>query len=186
VDNGRRERFEHLVAEHFDAVLGFALARVEPEAARDAVAETFLAAWKSLDVLPAEPRGWLLAVARRRVADHYRAVGLRETLVGSLSVRPAVMTPDPADDVVERDRIRAAFATLSPTDQEVLRLLAWDGLTRGEAAQVLGFGPAVFAVRLHRARRRLRHALDGPDAEAGHGGHPSSVQAISYESERPS
>jgi len=47
--------------------------------------------------------------------------------------------------------VRAAFAALRPADQELLRLLAWDGLTRAEAAQVLDCNPASFAVRLHRA-----------------------------------
>ncbi len=52
-----------------------------------------------------------------------------------------------------------ACAALSPRDQEILLLVAWDRLDRGQAARVLGISTATFAVRLHRARRRLERAL---------------------------
>jgi RNA polymerase sigma-70 factor (ECF subfamily) len=39
-------------------------------------------------------------------------------------------------------------------------LVAWDGLTNHQAAKVLNCGVGAFAVRLHRARRRLARALE--------------------------
>jgi DNA-directed RNA polymerase specialized sigma24 family protein len=42
------ERFELLYRRHFRAVLRYTLARVEPETAKDATAETFLVAWRRL------------------------------------------------------------------------------------------------------------------------------------------
>jgi RNA polymerase sigma-70 factor (ECF subfamily) len=39
-------------------------------------------------------------------------------------------------------------------------LTSWDGLDNGRAAAVLGCSPGTFAVRLHRARKRLAAALD--------------------------
>jgi RNA polymerase sigma-70 factor (ECF subfamily) len=155
----QRKQFEAVFAEHFDAVLRFALARAEPEAAKDATAETFLAAWQSLSKLPAQPRGWLLVVARRKIVDHYRATGRRDALEASLAWQ-FDSTPDLADRLAEHDRVRMALAQLPQGDQELLRLIAWDGLTRTEAAQVLDCSPALLRVRLHRARRRLRQALD--------------------------
>ena len=156
-------RFEAMFGEHFDAVLRFVSARAEAEVAKDVTAETFLAAWRAFDRVPPRPRAWLLAVARRKLVDHYRGAGRRDTLASRLGAGVAASTADHADGVAERDRVRAAFAALRPADQELLRLLAWDGLTRAEAAQVLDCNPASFAVRLHRARRRLRAALDDPD-----------------------
>ncbi|MDX6245621.1 MAG: hypothetical protein QOE76_3344 [Frankiales bacterium] len=165
-----RELFEAVFGEHFDVVLRFASARAEAEAAKDVTSETFLAAWRALDDLPSQPRGWLLAVCRRKLADHYRAAGRRESLAEMLAVSPPPNHPDHGDTVAERDHVRAAFARLSPPDQELLRLLAWDGLTHVEAAEVLGCRPAAFSVRLHRARRRLREALAAgePIPEAPH------------------
>ncbi len=53
----------------------------------------------------------------------------------------------------------AALASLSPADQEVLRLLAWEGLGNQGIAAVLGITPNAVAIRLHRARARFADAL---------------------------
>jgi RNA polymerase sigma-70 factor (ECF subfamily) len=154
-----RSRFEELFAEQFDTVLGFLLARAEPEVAKDVAAETFLAAWRSFPDLPAEPRAWLLAVARRKLVDAYRSRNRRDALAERLGGPVPVGPVDPADAVTDRAVVRAAFGRLSPADREVLRLVAWDGLAAAEAAEVLGCSRALYAVRLHRARRRLRAEL---------------------------
>ncbi len=52
-----------------------------------------------------------------------------------------------------------ALRALSRLDQEVLLLVAWDGLDRIQAARVLGITPRLFSVRLHRARRRFERSL---------------------------
>ena len=49
--------------------------------------------------------------------------------------------------------------SLSETDQEVLRLVAWDELSAAEGAQVLDCTPAAFRVRFHRARRAFATRL---------------------------
>jgi RNA polymerase sigma-70 factor (ECF subfamily) len=67
---------------------------------------------------------------------------------------------DQAEVLAERDEVLAAFAALRERDREVLRLVAWDGLTPAEAASVLDVTRLAFSVRLHRARRRLQHALE--------------------------
>jgi RNA polymerase sigma-70 factor, ECF subfamily len=51
------------------------------------------------------------------------------------------------------------LARLRPDDREVLMLVAWEGLDPSRAAAVLGITPTAFAVRLHRARRRLESHL---------------------------
>lgn len=55
--------------------------------------------------------------------------------------------------------LRAALASLSECDQEVLRLVAWDGLTSAELAAALGCTPVAARTRLHRARGRLAARL---------------------------
>jgi DNA-directed RNA polymerase specialized sigma24 family protein len=52
-----------------------------------------------------------------------------------------------------------ALASLSATDRDALMLTVWDGLSASDAGRVLGCSTTAFAVRLHRARRRLRDAL---------------------------
>lgn len=164
--DGRREQFEAIFAAHFDAVLRFLLARAEPEIAKDAAAETFLETWRNLDRLLPQPRGWLLVVARHKIADHYRKIGRWDEFVGRLGNQPLPTTPDHADAIADLDRVRRAFARLRPDDRELLRLIAWDDLTHAEAAEVLDCSRALFAVRLHRARRRLRGELDDREPTA--------------------
>jgi RNA polymerase sigma-70 factor (ECF subfamily) len=55
--------------------------------------------------------------------------------------------------------VSRALARLSPRDQEVLLMVAWDGLAREQAAAVLGITSGAFAVRLYRARGRFTRAL---------------------------
>jgi RNA polymerase sigma factor (sigma-70 family) len=161
-----RERFERLYRENFRAVLRFALARIDPERAKDVAAETFLVAWRRLDDVPAEPRLWLLGVARRVIAGQFRSEARRQAL--ALRLRAAhgsdAAQGDLSGPLAERDRVLTAFAALGERDRDVLRLVTWDGLSAAEAAEVLGVTRLAFAVRLHRARKRLAQAL-GPGAE---------------------
>jgi RNA polymerase sigma factor (sigma-70 family) len=157
-----RERFERIYRENFRAVLRFAAARIDADRARDVAAETFLVAWRRLDDVPAEARPWLLGVARRVIAGQFRSETRRDALAARLrSVQARDARPaDPAAALGDRDEVLAAFAALGERDREVLRLVAWDGLDAGEAADVLGISRLAFAVRLHRARQRLRRALE--------------------------
>lgn len=96
-------RFEAVFREHFDAGLRFALARADSAAAKDAAAETFMAAWQALDRLPPDPRGWLIAVARNKVADHYRAGERRAALISRISEIFPESSADPAATTLELD-----------------------------------------------------------------------------------
>lgn len=162
------ERFEALYRQHFRGVLGYALARLEPERAKDAAAETFLVAWRRLGEVPAEPAGWLFGVARKVVAQQLRADSRRDALVMRLAApayRESRQPADPADEVAQRESALAALALLGERDREILTLLAWHGLTGDQAAEALGLTRLSFAVRLHRARRRL-----GADTQLGRDG----------------
>jgi len=52
----------------------------------------------------------------------------------------------------------SALGSLRERDQELLLLVAWEGLSREQVAAVLGLAKGTVAVRLHRARRRLARA----------------------------
>jgi RNA polymerase sigma-70 factor (ECF subfamily) len=57
-------------------------------------------------------------------------------------------------------RLYAAMDALSEAERAVLELVAIDELSVAEAAAVVGTRPVTARVRLHRARRRLRAALE--------------------------
>jgi RNA polymerase sigma factor (sigma-70 family) len=130
-----------------------------PDDAADVIAETFLTAWRRLDAVPPgdEARLWLYGVARRVLANYRRGERRRAVLADRLraelsaSYRPAQYTGELAE-------FAAAFRSLAEADREVLALVGWEGLDRGQAAAALGCSRNALRIRLHRARRRLADA----------------------------
>jgi RNA polymerase sigma factor (sigma-70 family) len=148
----RRKRFEQVFDEHFRAVSAYARRRAAEAEAEDVVAETFLVAWRRLDEVPGDAKPWLLGVARRVLANQRRAAGRRLALTQRVA-RERVAEPD-------RRPILEALERLPESDRELLLLVAWDGLSTGEAAATLGCSRPAVKVRLHRARRRLGAELE--------------------------
>lgn len=133
MSDSNQERFELLYRQHFRAVLRYALARLEPERAKDVAAETFLIAWRRIEDVPGEPTAWFFGVTRKVIADQLRADGRRDALTARLAVArgrddgPA----DPADQVAQRDSALAAVARLGELDREVLSSSPGTAFPRG-------------------------------------------------------
>ncbi len=182
-DKESRMRFEAAFRDHYDDVLAYALSRAGTEAARDAAAATFLVAWRRREELPEQPRGWLLGVCRRALADERRAAERYASLIRKLAAQRESFEPrpDPGKDLEGQDAVLSALATLRPADRELLRLVAWEGLTNTEIAVVLGCSRLVVGVRLHRARQRLRAALAAlAEPGSGPGGPSETTMAMRY------
>jgi RNA polymerase sigma factor (sigma-70 family) len=159
VEDDRRRRFERLFELHYCDVKGFVLRRAPPASVDDAVAETFLIAWRRLDDIDVDPLPWLFGVARRVLANQRRAERRRFALVDRLRREPAAALP--AVGVLE-DRLAGALTALSPREREALLLIAWEGLEPGRAARVAGCTAGAFRARVHRARRHLSDLMDAP------------------------
>ncbi|GAA1602543.1 RNA polymerase sigma factor [Catellatospora bangladeshensis] len=166
-DAAARARFEALFDAHYAELTRFASRRVGADTAGDVVSGTFLIAWRRLAEVPeTHPRAWLYGVARHVIANELRSRERRDRLVAKAGGAEHAVTEDHAGQVGEHLRVRAALSALSPADQEVLRLTAWDGLDVAEAALVLGCSRTALKVRLHRARRRFAarlRAAEGAD-----------------------
>lgn len=157
-------RFRRLYEDHGREILAYCLRRAEPEDARDALADTFLVVWRRIDDVPTgdAARLWLYGVARRTLATQMRGDRRRRRLAHRLGSQRSL--PPTLDDSINGDhqhpQVHEALGRLDPGDQELLRLTAWEGLSPGEAAQVLGISSVAARSRLHRARRRLRRELE--------------------------
>jgi DNA-directed RNA polymerase specialized sigma24 family protein len=119
--------------------------------------EVFVIACRRLDQVPAEPLPWLLACARRVLANQRRSADRQRAVAARLTVTSA---PAPPEWELGGDSLLRALAMLSERDREVLLLIAWEGLEPAQAAAALERSRATLAVRLHRARRRLAAALE--------------------------
>jgi RNA polymerase sigma-70 factor (ECF subfamily) len=167
--DARQRRLEELFAQYGGAVYGFARRRTSAADAEEVVSDTFLVAWRRLDAVPPEPLPWLLTVARHNLANRTRGEVRQAALRARLANVADRYETDPgaagASDVLT-ERIARALASLSPAEYDALTLLAWEGLTPDEAATVLGCSRAAVYLRLARARRRFRRAIDtGADPE---------------------
>jgi DNA-directed RNA polymerase specialized sigma24 family protein len=138
--------------------------RLPADDVEEALAEAFLVAWRRIDDVPPEHLPWMYGVARRIVANQRRSVRRRARLLAQLAGRRPAPGAEPATG--GPDSVVAALAMLSASDQEVLRLIAWEELEPVACAVVLGCSRAAFDVRLHRARARFEGALAHLDAEA--------------------
>lgn len=164
-------RFEELYDRHYGDILRYVLRRiVEPDRAADAVADTFLTAWRRIDDVPPGPeaRPWLFGVARRAMANQRRGDRRRSALVERLGAELStisVVRPTTPDGSLSE--VGTVFRTLPDTDREVLSLVAWERLGTRELALALECSHTAARLRLHRARRRFARELSraGIDAE---------------------
>jgi RNA polymerase sigma-70 factor (ECF subfamily) len=145
------EPFEQIYAEHQDAVRAYVRRRAPEWIVDDVVADVFVVCLRRIDAVPANPLPWLYGVARKTLANERRRHA-QTPPVESMST----FDPEPLGD----STLAAAFAELSERDREVLRLIAWEGLTLSDAAGALGCSVVATRVRYHRAKSRLAEKLD--------------------------
>ena len=147
---GEIQRFDQIYAEHCEAVRAYVRRRAPEAVVDDVVSDTFLVCLRKVDRVPAEPLPWLYAVARKTLANERR----KRARVG-YGHEVATVEPAPVCD----GALAAAFDALSERDREVLRLVAWEGLSLTDAATVLGCSAVACRVRYHRAKSRLASKL---------------------------
>jgi RNA polymerase sigma-70 factor, ECF subfamily len=163
----REQQFGALYREHYRSVWAYAVRRVESQAdAGDVVADVFTIAWRRLSEVPDPPDDllWLFGVARRVVAGKRRsAQRLRDLIVRLQANRLPASTGggDLQGGYLQTDRLLEAVARLRPAEREAIALVHWEQLSHDEAARVLGCSANAVAIRVHRARGRLRRALAG-------------------------
>ncbi|GAA4595745.1 sigma factor-like helix-turn-helix DNA-binding protein [Planotetraspora phitsanulokensis] len=137
------------------------------DAAEDAVQESLIdaaAQWPEQGV-PANPRGWLIQVAYRRMIEQVRneqSRRRREELVAAQE--PAgERTAPAADDALERERddtlttlFLCCHPALSPASAIALTLRSVGGLTTAEIARAFMVPEATMAQRISRAKQRIK------------------------------
>lgn len=154
------QRFEALYRAHYRDIVRFVHRRIDAASAEEVVADTFAAAWRRLDDVPADPLPWLYVAARNLLHGERRTAASHRHKAANLAANAAYERGrDPADTLAERDRVLRAFTALSPMDREALRLVAWEGLDHRDAACVAGMSRVAFSMRVSRARRRLANRL---------------------------
>lgn len=167
MDDDDKERFTALYDRYRMRVWAYAASRAGGGLADEIVSETFMVAWRRFADLPAAELPWLLGVARNVMREEVRAEARRASLATELRRWTRGPEADVAEGVVDRMAMLRALTELADADREVLTLVAWQGLSPRDAARVLGCTAPTLRVRLHRARKRLAAAVQGPARKRG-------------------
>lgn len=168
----RKERFLALTGPHMEGVLRVALRLTRtPDAAEDAVQETYLRAWRHFDRFDEtrEMRVWLLAILRNLVFDEARRHKRRPrpASVDEIGADNIVGRPAPPSESLTDEAVLAALDRLPEEFGAVVLLVVVEGLTYREAAAALDIPVGTVMSRLFRARRLLQHHLRGYAEEEG-------------------
>lgn len=168
VDSGQRAWLHRLYVEEAEVVFRYAASRCGRENASEIVAETFVEAVRTgerFDAARGTQRAWLLGIATNRIrrrrgqeSAHLRSPGADP---GALDDRIADL-PDRLDADALAPALRRELLSLPASERSAFLLHAVAELTPAEVAVALGIEPNAARVRLHRARVRLRAALNPP------------------------
>ena len=155
-----RDAVEDLLRALAPQVLGALVRRHgQFDACEDAVQEALIEAaeqWPERG-LPDSPRGWLQAVAERRLVDGWRSERARR----EREERVAVLEPaEPSQTLDGDDTLALLFLcchpALTPPSQIALTLRAVGGLTTDQIARAFLVPEATMAQRVSRAKQRIR------------------------------
>lgn len=161
------EGFDDLYRRHFAAVLAYSTNRVGSSDGPDMAQEVFIVAlrrWKTLPTEEPARRAWLLATARRVVANKLRSEDRRRQRESAS--RQPTEAPDAAHEVTVLDMVDhlLALAGRRSRDDAELLLLLLEERSISEIASVLGVSKPAVATRTHRLRRYMKTVSD----EDGH------------------
>ncbi|MDQ6772860.1 MAG: RNA polymerase sigma factor [Candidatus Dormibacteraeota bacterium] len=140
-------------------VYGYLIARcIDPQIAEDLTSETFMAAVAA----PANASvnvGWLIGVARHKLADHWRWQARQQRLLEAVGGSEPE-TEDPWEVTLDVLRARQVLAGLAPQHRVALMLRYLDGRSVPETAAMLDRTVHATEALLVRSRTAFRHAYE--------------------------
>ena len=141
-------------------VYGYLLSRCgNASLAEDLAAETFMAAVAASGQPDPPPLtvGWLVGVARHKLADHWRRSAREESIrAAATQARPGAALDDPWDEWLDTEAAYAALRSLSAPQRAALTLRYLDGLPVADVAAHLGRSLHATETLLARSRAALR------------------------------
>lgn len=111
-----------------------------------------------------DPLTWVCAIARHKLADHYRRLDREERRHLRLLTRAGGMEsdPEPPESPEARDAVRRALGSLPAMQRAVLVLHYLDELSMREIAAVLGRSESAVESLLSRGRENFKRVYLEP------------------------
>lgn len=148
------EVFAEHYRQHLPAIAKFLARRVDTSEVEDLCSDVFMKAYEKKHLAPAGYElAWLFSIAGHLVSNHRRKQTTASRLFIALSV--ANYAPSAESLALADVALSQAWSRLKPAEQNLLALVALDGASVSEAAQILNISPNAASVRLNRARTKL-------------------------------
>ena len=161
----RKQAFEQLVNQYQTALLRMCCLYLRDKSlAEDAVQETFIKAWRSMDAFRGDSseKTWLMKIAINTCRDINRSGWMRFI---ERKFTPEEL-PEPVAPIEEKEEeLVQAIYHLPIRLREVILLYYYQGMNTQEAAESLGIAQSSVSGRLKRAREKLRKYLEERDQD---------------------
>ena len=162
-DSNREQKLTRLVEQYQTSLrrMCYAILRDE-ELAKDAVQETFLKVYRTMDTFRNEcsEKTWLMRIAVNTCRDIRRSAWFRHIerrITPEELLEPIQQTED------EHVELTLAIMRMPKHLREVTLLYYYQDMTVRETAEALGIAPSTVSKRLDRAQEKLRTLLEGRD-----------------------
>lgn len=165
---GSQRAFEALMDRYMRVVYSYIALRASAADAADILQETMLAVWQGISGFDKRSslKTWLLAVARRKLCDFYRArqsareLSMSEAFPDSCGEEFDIDSgEDMAAGITERLDAAAAIKSLDAGERELIYLIFEAGLTYAEVSEATGIPVGTIKSRMSALRAKLRVLL---------------------------
>ena len=156
----KNETLERLIKKHYNEALLYVYSFCHNRSlSEDIVQESFMRAFRSIDVEKDGFKYWLFKVCRNCYFDYLR----KNKRIGAIEFDVADEN-DLIDSVIQKEEYRAlykAISLLKDNYREIVRLFYFDGMSVKEIASILDTSIENVKIQLYRARLKLKEILEG-------------------------
>ena len=160
-DNDKEVVIRQMIAEQQTALLRMCYLYLhDMQLAEDAVQETFLKAYRTLEQFRGEAsiKTWLTRIAMRTCCDMRRSFWFRRM---DRRITPEMLPDQPQEADEDETALTLAVMNLPKKAREVILLYYYQDMNVSEIADALGVTQPTVSYRLKRAREKLRQELEG-------------------------
>jgi len=153
------EEFNRVFRAQLPMISAYLSRRVPFSEVEDLASDLFEIAWSKKEQIPEGfELPWLYKTARYLVSNFHRKQSGRNGILARLA--EPVAAPSAESIALADIELSDAFAGLIPVEREIISLWALEGLSNAEIAKVLEMSENAAAIRLTRAKQKLKGLLN--------------------------